>query len=138
MACTTDVAPAARMCWEVCMQLDGFGRTSPVVAVFQGLRALHPNWDVEIGLPSGRGWIKGTDLTTASEGPFNMLLSRMGERLHTSDRRTIAASFALRYGWSSGIAIAPCLLYQCVPKITLDNVSFKFHENTAFERAALH
>jgi hypothetical protein len=37
-------------------------------------------------------------LTTASEGPFQALLARIGERLQTADCRTIAASFALRYG----------------------------------------
>jgi ferric iron reductase protein FhuF len=120
------------------MQPERFGEPSPIVAVLQALRALHPNWHVEIGRPAGRGWIGGADLTTATEGPFNALLSCMGERLCTSDRRTIAASFALRYSWSSGIAIAPYLLHQCVPMVTLDNVSFKFHESTAFERAALH
>jgi hypothetical protein len=126
------------MDWEVFMGLEDFSGTSPILFVFHGLRALHPNWYVQMGHPTGSGWISGIDLETAHEGPFNALLSRMGERLHTSDRRTIAASFALRYGWSSGIAIAPYLLHQCVPKITLDNISFKFHENTAFERAALH
>ena len=79
-----------------------------------------------------------TDLRTAIQGPFNALLSHIGETFHTSDRRTIAASFALCYSWSSGIAIAPYLFRQCVPKISLDNVSFKFHDNTFFEQAALH
>jgi hypothetical protein len=50
----------------------------------------------------------------------------------------IVASFALRYGWSSGVAFAPYLLYQCVPTLTLDNVSFKFNDNALFERVALH
>jgi FhuF 2Fe-2S C-terminal domain len=126
------------MGWEVFMGLDDFSGTSPIVFVFRALRALHPNWHVEMGHPDGRGWIAGSDLETSHAGPFHTLLAQMGERLQTSDRRTIAASFALRYGWSSGIAIAPYLLHQCVPKIGLDNVSFKFHENTAFERAALH
>jgi hypothetical protein len=36
------------------------------------------------------------------------------------------------------VAIGPYLLYHCVPKIALDNVSFRFHENTSFERVALH
>ncbi len=110
----------------------------PLIAVYQALRAMHPKWHVEIGRPRGTGWIPATAFTTAREGPFATLLSRIGERLGTPDRRTIAASFALRYGWSAGIALAPYLLHHCVPKITLDNVSFKFHENTFFERAALH
>ena len=85
-----------------------------------------------------RGLDSGAALLRAREGPLPVLLERIGEGLHTTDRRTIAASFALRYGWSSGMAIAPYLLYHSVPKITLDNVSFKFHDNTSFERAALH
>ncbi len=116
---------------------DGTER-SPITAIYQELRARQPKWYVEIGTPRGTGWIKGTDLRTASEGPFNALLSRIGARLHTADRRTIAAAFALRYGWSAGMAIAPYILQHCVPTITLDNVSFKFHENTLFERVALH
>lgn len=112
--------------------------TSPIVSIFHELQAMRPNWAVKMGCPSGRGWIAGTDLKTATEGPFHTLLSHTGERLHTTDRRTIAASFVLRYGWSSGIAMAPYILHHCVPRISLDNVSFKFHENTLFECAALH
>lgn len=111
---------------------------SPIVSIFHALQTLNPKWYVEMGRPHGPGWIAGTDLLTASEGPFKALLARIGERLQTSDRRTIAASFALRYGWSSAVAIAPYLLHHCVPKITLDNISLKFHATTAFERAALH
>jgi ferric iron reductase protein FhuF len=110
----------------------------PIVSVYRALQAMHPNWYVEIGRPSGTGWIAGTDLRTAMRGPFHALLTAIGEGLHTADRLTIVASFALRYGWSSGIAIAPYLFYQCVPKIAIENVSFKFHANTLFERAALH
>jgi len=99
---------------------------------------MHPGWYVEIGRPRGPGWITGTDLRTASAGPLHDLLWRIGDRLHTADRRTIAAAFALRYGWSAGMAIAPYMLRHCVPTITLDNVSFKFQDNTLFERVALH
>ena len=120
------------------MRREDLAETSPIVSIYRKLQALHPNWYVEIGQPRGAGWIAGTELRTALQGPFNVLLSEIGEQLHTADRRTIAASFALRYAWSSGIAIAPYLLYQCVPKISLDNVSFKFRANTSFERAALH
>ena len=111
---------------------------SPIIGIYQELRTLQPAWYVEMGRPHGTGWITGTDLRMASEGPFNDLLSHIGDRLHTADRRTIAAAFALRYGWSAGMAIAPCLLGDCVPTITLDNVSFKFGANTLFERVALH
>jgi hypothetical protein len=109
------------------MNLEDGKAPSPIIAMYGELQAIRPTWYVEIGQPRSPGWIPGTALMTAREGPFHALLSRIGERLRTADRRTIAASFALRYGWSSGVAIAPYLLYHCVPKITLDNVSFKFH-----------
>jgi hypothetical protein len=92
------------------MNLEDGRAQSPIIAIYNALRAMHPKWDVEIGQPRGTGWIPGTDLMTAREGPFHTLLARIGERLHTADRRTIAASFALWYGWSSGVAIAPYLL----------------------------
>lgn len=120
------------------MQYDDNTEKSPIIAVYQALHAMRPHWHVAMGQPRGIGWIRGTAFQTASAGPFNALLSQIGARLHTADRRTVAASFALRYGWSSGAAIAPYLLYQCVPTMTLDNVSFKFNENTLFERVALH
>jgi ferric iron reductase protein FhuF len=66
------------------------------------------------------------------------LLERIGERAKTADRRTIAASFALRYGWASAMAIAPYLRFRCVPDIALNNVSFKFRESTFFERTAMY
>jgi ferric iron reductase protein FhuF len=111
---------------------------SPIVAVCQAVHARHPTWAGDMGRPRGTGWGPGVDLMTAGEGPFRALLERIGERLHTSDRRTIAASFALRYGWSSGVAIAPYLLYHCVPTVTLDNVSFQFHDKMSCDRVALH
>jgi FhuF 2Fe-2S C-terminal domain len=120
------------------MDLEDNQALSPLIAIYLALRAIHPKWDVEIGQPHGPGWLPGTALTTANEGPFQALLARIGERLQTADRRTIAASFALRYGWSAGVAMAPYILYHCVPTIALNNVSFKFHENTAFEQVALH
>lgn len=84
------------------------------------------------------GWINGTDLRDAGAGPFHALLQRIGDAARTTDRRTIAASFALRFGWSSATAIAPYLQSRWVPDIALDNVSFAFGPSTAFERAALH
>jgi hypothetical protein len=114
------------------------GDTSPIAAVYGELRRVHPNWHVEIGEPHGIGWIRGTDLTTAIQGPLSQLLARASTSLQTSDRRTIAASFVMCYSWSCGIAIAPYVFRQCVPNISLENVSFKFHENTFFQMAALH
>lgn len=111
---------------------------SPIVKIYDALRALNASWSVDVGRPSGSGWIAGTELRMASTGPFNELLLRIGERARTADRRTIAASFALRYGWASAMAIAPYLRHACVPDISLENVSFKFRESTFFERTAIH
>ena len=83
-------------------------------------------------------WIDGTDLRDAGVGPFHALLRRIGDVARATDRRTTAASFALRFGWSSAIAITPYLQARWVPDIALDNVSFAFGRSTAFERAALH
>ena len=111
---------------------------SPVEEAFVALRSLNASWNVEVGRPEGPGWIAGEDLRDAGRGPLNDLLVRIGERLKTDDRRTVAASFALRFGWSSAMAIAPFLRHACVPDVSLGNVSFKFKESTFFERTAIH
>ena len=111
---------------------------SPVEEAMTALRALNASWNVAVGRPDGPGWIDGRDMDDAGRGPFNELLVRIGERLKTKDRRTIAASFALRFGWASAMAIAPYLRHGCVPDVGLDNVSFKFKESTFFEQTAIH
>lgn len=111
---------------------------SPIVDIYAGLRAFAASWSVDIGRPSAKGWIAGSELRVASAGPFSDLLRRIGGSAGTADRRTIAASFALRYGWSSAMAIAPFLKYGCVPDVSLENISLKFHETGFFERTAIH
>ncbi len=89
---------------------------SPLAVAFHNLRAVNPAWDVQIRIPDEKnGWIRGTDFACATTGPFRSLLERIGEQLHTSDRRTIAASFAIRYvGWSSSVASHPLLTLHIV------------------------
>jgi len=111
---------------------------SPLVRVFEDLRTREPRLHVEIGRPAGPGWIAGADLRVAGAGPFHDLLLRIGECARTADRRTIAASFAMRFGWASGMAIAPYLRARCVPDVSLDNTSFKFTASTFFEHASIH
>jgi ferric iron reductase protein FhuF len=107
--------------------------------VFAALEGMDPKWRVQIGQPEPTdGWIRGTDFTDAKAGPFHALLLRMCERAKTADRKTIAASFALRFGWAGSVAIAPFLTHRCVPRVGLDNISIKFRETTLFERTALH
>jgi ferric iron reductase protein FhuF len=109
-----------------------------MTGVYDALGALGASWAVEIATPNGPEWIAGVDLMIATTGPFNELLERIGERAKTSDKKTIAASFSLRYGWASAMAIAPFLRFNCVPDIALDNVSFKFRESTLLEQTAVY
>lgn len=83
------------------------------------------------------GWIAGADLRDASAGPFNALLERIGVRSRTTDRKTIAGSFALTFGWSAALPIESYLRDQTVLDVSLDNVAFKFNANAAFERIVL-
>ena len=113
--------------------------TSPVVGIFREIQAADPKWRVDVGDPRGDvGWIRGTDFVRATEGPFNLLLRATGDRLGTNDRKTVAALFALRFGWAASVAIAPYLTHACVPDISLDNISLKFRDDTLYERSALH
>src|SRR5215471_7404261 len=111
----------------------------PVEAAFLDLQAINPKWRVEIGLPEDSSkWIHGKDLARATEGPFHDLLCRIGDQAGTNDRRTIAASFALHFGWASSFAIAPYLTHHCVPDVPLGNISLKFRGDTWFECSAIH
>jgi hypothetical protein len=111
---------------------------SPLVRALEDLRAADPGCHIELGHPVGPGWVAGVDLRVADDGPFHALLLRIGECARTNDRRTIAASFALRFGWASAMAIAPYLRAGCVPDIALGNTSSRFRASTYFEYAALH
>jgi len=112
---------------------------SPVEEALAALHRIDPKWRVDIGVPDDSpGWIGGTDFARAKEGAFPVLLRRIGERLRTDDRRTVAASFALRFGWSAWVAIVPYVVHQCVPEVGLDNISLKFGSNTLHERTAIH
>jgi hypothetical protein len=103
------------------------------------LADVDPGWSIEIGPPENDGWIAGENLKNPDSGPFRNLLSRLGETLGTVDRRTIAASFAMRFGWSAGMVIAAYVNHECIPDIRLENISLRFGgKHTMFERLALH
>jgi hypothetical protein len=111
---------------------------SPIVTAFRKLQAMDSKWSAEVGRRTGDRWIRGDELRQAEGGGFYEFLLHLGRKIHTSDRRNIAASFALRFGWSSVVAIAPYVIHGCVPRVTLDNISFRFSESCLFEKAALH
>jgi hypothetical protein len=112
---------------------------SPFAKAIQSLAAINTKWRVDVGIPeSAPEWIRGIDFLDAYQGPFRALLDRIGERFKTEDRKTIAASFALRFGWTASSAIGPYITFRCVPDISLANVSFRFRENTLFDRSAIY
>jgi hypothetical protein len=112
---------------------------SPIEKALAEVAAIDPKWRVEVGDPGmDSGWVQGGDFLNTTSGPFGSLLQRAGIRLETDDRRTVAALFALRFGWVASMAIAPFLVSQCVPRVHLSNISVKFRDNTLFERTALH
>jgi len=124
--------PAQRMLRKVKGQ-------SLVAVAIADLAKIDPKWCVEIGMPrDSHLWVSGLDFAQSADGPFLSLLLRIGERLGTKDRKTIAASFALRFGWTSSAAIAPFLLQRCVPDVSLSNVSLRCRKDTLFERTAIH
>jgi ferric iron reductase protein FhuF len=111
---------------------------SPIEEALAEVERTIPEWRVTIGEPGNTpGWILGTDLMRGHDGPFVSLLEQIAHHLHTKDKRTVAASFALRFGWCASIAIPPYLIAGCVPNIRLSNLALKFRENTLFEGAAL-
>lgn len=111
---------------------------SALIEAYTRLRELNPRWVVEIGVPTGERWLAGRTLTEPESGPLADLLAAIGARLQTQNRKVIAASFALRFGWSSAAAIAPWLVSGCVPDVSLDNVSLRFTDGALFEQVAVH
>jgi len=99
---------------------------------------MNPKWRVEVGEPGDLpGWIRGSDLSRATDGPFHELLERICDRLRTTDKRTVAASFSLRFGWCASVAIAPYLVRHTVLNVSLANIALRFRDDTLFDRAAL-
>ncbi|HEV2179149.1 MAG TPA: (2Fe-2S)-binding protein [Gemmatimonadaceae bacterium] len=111
---------------------------SPVADMYERLRALHAGWGVDVGRPTGAGWIAGDAFRDAASGPFRALLERIGARSQTDDRRTIAGSFALHFGWTSAMAIAPFLHFRCVPDCSLGNIAIRFNQSAYVDGTAVY
>jgi ferric iron reductase protein FhuF len=107
-------------------------------ATLAQLRTMNAKWAVETGPQEGNGWIRGVELENVEGGPFAALLTLIRERMKTHDRKIVAASFALRFGWASAVAFAPYFVAARVPDVRLENISLKFSASTLFERLAIH
>lgn len=120
-------------------QVEGCCGASPIVDSLRRLQSVVSKWRFDVGVSAvSPEWLRGTDFACARSGPFRYVLERIAERLRTTDRKTVEASFALRFGWSAVTAIGPSLFDECVLDIALENVSLKFRLDTSFERTAIH
>jgi hypothetical protein len=113
-------------------------RRGPLVDACSRLAAIDPGWTVEFGPKEGGGWIAGADLTRPDEAPLRAVLGRIGDGMRTKNRKVIAAAFALRFGWSAAAGVGPYLVGECVPDLSLDNMSIRFDPSGFFERVSLH
>jgi hypothetical protein len=111
---------------------------SSLTAIYKTIGSVNPDWQAEFGVRQGDGWIRGSELENPDDQSFGDLLSRIGERVETHDRTVIAHAFFDRFRWSAGAAIAPYLLWQCIPDIRLSNISLKFCDQTLFQKLSLH
>jgi len=88
--------------------------------------------------PNSAAWINGQALQEANAGPLNDRLLAIGKAMKTDNRKIIAASFALRYAWSAGAVMAPLLIHQRLPEVSLQHCYFKFSEQNLFQQLAVN
>lgn len=91
-----------------------------------------------IGKPNGDGWIHGKTLLEPEQGAFQELLLKIGARINTGNRRVIAASFALRYGWAAGAPLNIFINHHAVMNLALDNISLRFCNAALYQDYSLH
>lgn len=91
------------------------------------------HYQYQVGTTELPGWIAGSALQHADKGEFNQLLWQIGARINTAKRKIIAASFALRFGWSAGAPIAIFIQHGTVLNLSLENVNLRFCEAKLFQ-----
>ena len=90
------------------------------------------------GKPNGSGWIDGTALADPQNSLFQQLLQQIGATINTNNKRVIAASFALRYGWSSGAPLHYFMNHGTVMDLSLDNISLQFCRSGLYQHYSFH
>jgi hypothetical protein len=86
---------------------------------------------IETAPADRNGWLTTEHLADPDHGPAADLFKRFEAAGFGPNRRASAASLLLRYGWSSGFAIAAYLARRRVPQRM--SVAFKFSEWTLLE-----
>jgi len=110
------------------------GSASPMANLFY----YSPRLRCYQGKPSGEGWITGEELLLPFEGRFQHLLTELGHQMNTTNRKIIAASFALRYGWSAGVPIGIYMTYGKMVDVSVCNISLKFSSTSLYENYSFH
>mgnify|MGYP001492405104 FL=1 len=79
-------------------------------------------------------WMSHSELCHPGVGFYAVLLQALMTGSGIASRRFAAASFLLRYGWSSGAMIAPLLMDRPIPWYTAEEAALCFADNTLFHR----
>ncbi len=82
-------------------------------------------------------WIRHAELCHPETGFYGELLRTLMTRSGIVNRRFAAASFLLRYGWSSGAMLAPLLMDRPIPWYTTEEAELCFANNTLFQAICL-
>jgi hypothetical protein len=86
---------------------------------------------IELDPPDRNGWVDGPALCNPDTGPLADLNMRFVAAGFGVNRRAVAASLLLRYGWAAGFAIAVWLTRREIVRI--DRFALKFSEWTLVE-----
>ncbi len=82
-------------------------------------------------------WMSHSELCHPEVGFYAALLQALMTGSSIASRRFAAASFLLRYGWSSGAMIAPLLMDRPIPWYTAEEAALCFADNTLFQAICL-
>jgi len=88
--------------------------------------------DADAGGPTAEPWIGQPDLLQPESAPLAALLARFAAQGFAANRRAVAASLLLRFGWASGFAIASYLACERVP--VLSEYALQFSARTLLRK----
>lgn len=82
-------------------------------------------------------WLTHNEMCQPPQGRYAELLQALMMRSGIASRRFAAASFLLRYGWSSGAMIAAALMNKPIPTYAAEEAELCFAANTLFQAICL-
>lgn len=102
----------------------------PILETIGRLNRLALHIPIESDPAADGPWIGGPALSAPDAPPLKRVMDGLSRQGFGMDRRAAAASFMLRFGWSSGYAIGAYMLDRRVP--VLDGLALRFHERYMF------